>query len=109
MVSNRGSSPLSYHLIGHADLDVISDLELEPEQVERFLGPIEEIQVAVRSGPAHAMTGVEADGTLVGFYVLHPDRRDNSCWWLGWFALDRRYQDRGLNVEVGRSHSSQWL
>jgi RimJ/RimL family protein N-acetyltransferase len=41
------------------------------------------------------MTGVEADGTLVGFYVLHPDRRDNSCWWLGWFALDRRYQGRG--------------
>jgi GNAT superfamily N-acetyltransferase len=68
---------------------------LEPEQVEHYLGSIEEIQSAVRNGPAHAMTGVEADGTLVGFYVLHPDRRDNSCWWLGWFALDRRYQGRG--------------
>jgi RimJ/RimL family protein N-acetyltransferase len=41
------------------------------------------------------MTGVEADGTLVGFYVLHPDRRDSSRWWLGWFALDRRYQGLG--------------
>ena len=95
MFSNRGSLPLSFHRIGHADIDVISELELEPEQVERFLGPIEEIQAAVRGGPAHGMTGVEADGTLVGFYVLHPDRRDNSCWWLGWFALDRRYQGRG--------------
>jgi RimJ/RimL family protein N-acetyltransferase len=95
MFANRGSSPLSYHRIGHADVGVISDLVLEPEQVEQYLGSIEEIQAAVRSGPAHAMTGVEADGALVGFYVLHPDRRDNACWWLGWFALDRRYQGRG--------------
>jgi hypothetical protein len=58
MLSNRGSSPLSYHRIGHADIDVISALVLEPEQVERYLGSIEEIQSAVRSGPAHAMTGV---------------------------------------------------
>jgi RimJ/RimL family protein N-acetyltransferase len=95
MFSTRGSSPLSYHRIGNADIGVISDLVLEPEQIEHYLGSIEEIQAAVRSGPAHAMTGVKADGTLVGFYVLHPDRRDNSCWWLGWFALDRRYQGRG--------------
>jgi diamine N-acetyltransferase len=95
MFPNRGSSPLSYHRIGHADIGVISALVLEPEQIEHYLGSIEEIQSAVRSGPAHATTGVEADGTLVGFYVLHPDRRDNSCWWLGWFALDRRYQGRG--------------
>jgi diamine N-acetyltransferase len=95
MLSNRGSSPLSYHRIGHADTDVVSDLVLEPEQVEHYLGSIEEIQAALRSGPAHAMTGVEADGILVGFYVLHPDRRDNSCWWLGWCALDHRFQGRG--------------
>jgi RimJ/RimL family protein N-acetyltransferase len=95
MFSTRGSSPLSYHRIGHADIGVISDLVLEPEQVEHFLGSIEEIQSTVRCGPAHTMTGVDADGSLVGFYVLHPDRRDNACWWLGWFALDRRYQGRG--------------
>jgi GNAT superfamily N-acetyltransferase len=95
MFSTRGSSPLSYHRIGHADVGVISDIVLEPEQVEHYLGSIEEIQSAVRGGPAHGMTGVKADGTLVGFYVLHPDRRDNSCWWLGWFALDQRYQGRG--------------
>jgi diamine N-acetyltransferase len=95
MFPNRGSSPLSYHRIGHADIGVISALVLEPEQIEHYLGSIEEIKSAVRSGPAHAVTGVEADGTLVGFYVLHPDRRDNSCWWLGWLALDRRYQGRG--------------
>jgi diamine N-acetyltransferase len=95
MVSNRGSSSLSYHRIDHAEIGVISDIVLEPEQIEHYLGSIEEIQAAVRRGPAHAMTGVKADGTLVGFYVLHPDRRDNSCWWLGWFALDRRFQGRG--------------
>jgi GNAT superfamily N-acetyltransferase len=91
MSSNRGCSPLSYHRIGRADIGVISALELE----EHYLGPIQEIQKAVHGGPAHAVTGVEANGTLVGFYVLHPDRRDNACWWLGWLALDRRQQGRG--------------
>jgi diamine N-acetyltransferase len=95
MVSSRGSSPLSYHRIGHAGIDVISDLELEPEQVEQYLGPIQDIKAAIRSGLAHALIGIKADGALVGFYVMHPDRRDNACWWLGWFALDRRQQGRG--------------
>jgi diamine N-acetyltransferase len=95
MLPNRGPSPLTYRRIHHTDIGVLSDLELEPEQVEQYLGPIDEIQTAVRSGPAHAVIGVEADDTLVGFYVLHPDRRDNACWWLGWFALDRRQQGRG--------------
>jgi RimJ/RimL family protein N-acetyltransferase len=95
MFSNRGSSPLSYHRIRRGDIGVISELELEPEQVEQYLGPIEQIVAAVHAGPVYAVTGVEADDTLAGFYVLHPDRRDNACWWIGWFALDRRQQGRG--------------
>jgi diamine N-acetyltransferase len=95
MFSKRGLAPLRYHRIGHAEIGVISSLQLEPEQVEHYLGPIEQIQAAVRRGPSHTMTGVEADGVLVGFYVMHPDRRDNACWWLGWLALDRRHQGRG--------------
>ena len=95
MFSKRGASPLHYHRIGHADVGVITELELEPEQVEQYLGPIQEILAAVRGGPAHAVTAIEADGTLIGFYVLHPDRRDNACWWLGWLAFDRRQQGRG--------------
>jgi hypothetical protein len=38
MFSTRGSSPLSYHRIGHADVGVISDIVLEPEQIEHYLG-----------------------------------------------------------------------
>lgn len=95
MSSVRGSDPLCYRRIGRTDLGVVSGLELEPEQVEHFLGPIGDIQEAVRGGLAHGVTGIEAGDTLIGFYVLHPDRRDNACWWLGWLALDRRHQGRG--------------
>jgi len=95
MLSLRGYSPLSYRRIGHADVGVIFHLDLDPDQVERYLGPIEDIQSAVRDGLAHTVIGIEADGALVGFYVLHPDRRDNACWWLGWLALDRHQQGCG--------------
>jgi GNAT superfamily N-acetyltransferase len=95
MVSNRGVSPLTYYRIGRADIAVLSDLELDPDQVERYLGPIPEIQAAVRGGAAHCVTGIRAGNGLIGFYVLHPDRRDNACWWLGWLALDRRQQGFG--------------
>ncbi len=103
MFPHRGPSPLSYHRIGRADLGLITGLELDPEQIDQYLGPIPEIEAAVRGGPAHAMTGVVADGALVGFYVLHPDRRDNACWWLGWLALDRRQQGRGYG-RMAMSH-----
>ncbi len=96
MALNNGSLPLSYHRIRRADIDVISELELELEQIEHYLGSVQEIKAAVRGGPAHRVTGIEADDVLVGFYVLHPDQRDNACWWLGWFAIDRRQQGRGF-------------
>ena len=92
----RGFSPLSYRRLGGAELDVITTLELDPNQVEQYLGPIADIQAAVRRGPAHSMIAIEASGALVGFYVVHPDRRDRSCWWLGWFAVDLRQQGRGF-------------
>lgn len=95
MYSPGGLAPLSYRRIGRADLGVIFRLELDRAQVERFLGPIPDILAAVRRGPAHALVGIEATGGLVGFFVLHPDRRDRACWWLGWFALDRRAQGNG--------------
>ena len=34
-------------------------------------------------------------GSVVGFYVIHPELRDPSCWWLGWLAMDRRNQGCG--------------
>ncbi len=91
----RGPSPLSYRRIGLAELGVAASLELEHEQVERFLGPLSDILQAIRRGLAHSMIGIEAAGELIGFYVIHPDARDQSCWWLGWFAIDRRKQGRG--------------
>jgi RimJ/RimL family protein N-acetyltransferase len=95
MFPDRGLAPLNYRRIGRADLGAIAALDLDSDQVERFLDPIEHILAAVRGGPAHALFAIEAERAMIGFYVLHPDRRDNACWWLGWFALDRRQQGRG--------------
>ena len=91
----RGFPPLSYRRLGPAELDVLTTLELDSAQVEQFLGPIADIQAAVRRGPAHSIVAIEASDALVGFYVVHPDQRDRSCWWLGWFAIDLRQQGRG--------------
>lgn len=87
--------PTSFKRLARASLDVVSSLELDPDHIERFLGPVEDIVAAVRKGPAHAMFAIGAGDHVVGFYVLHPDRRDAACWWLGWIALDRRQQGRG--------------
>jgi RimJ/RimL family protein N-acetyltransferase len=95
MSTSGGQQPLSYRRIGRADLGVISTLELEQEQVERFLGPIDDIVATVRNGLAHVIYAIDAADQMVGFYVVHPDRRDTSCWWLGWFAIDCRQQGHG--------------
>ena len=88
--------PLTFRHLGRTELDVVSLLEFETEQVERFLGPLPEILAEIRRGPAHQLALIEQGGVLAGFYVIHPDRRDQSCWWLGWFAIDRRQQGAGL-------------
>ena len=95
MTSPSGQVPLRFTRIGRADLPRVLQLRLDPVQVERFLGPLPEILAAVRRGPAHLMVGIEATGRLAGFFVLHPDRRDGRAWWLGWLALDRRFQGLG--------------
>ena len=79
-------------------MDAIVRLEFEREQMERFLGPLPEILAAVRNGPAHHLIGIESAGELVGFYVIHPDARDRTCWWLGWFAIDRSRQGSGFGM-----------
>jgi GNAT superfamily N-acetyltransferase len=94
MSSLRGLEPLRFLSLGHTDLDRLNTLQLEP--VERFLEPLCEIVRAVRRGAAHHLVGIEAGGALAGFYVVHPDRRDRSCWWLGWLAIDLRWQGAGL-------------
>ena len=91
----RGPAPLNYHRVGRADLDAISSLDLDAGQLERFFDPIEHIVSAVRAGPAHTLFAIEAGQAMIGFYVLHPDRRDGACWWLGWFALERHQQGHG--------------
>jgi GNAT superfamily N-acetyltransferase len=96
MFPDRGEEPLSYRRVAKSELGIVNQLELDPHQVERFLGPLQAIVAVVRRGPAHAMFAVQAAGSMIGFFVVHPDPRDNSCWWLGWFAMDRRAQGRGL-------------
>ncbi|HET6308304.1 MAG TPA: GNAT family N-acetyltransferase [Rhodopila sp.] len=96
MLPDRGEEPLSFRRVAKSELGIVNQLELDPQQVERFLGPLHAIVAAVRRGPAHAMFAVQAAGAIIGFFVVHPDPRDNACWWLGWFAMDRRVQGRGL-------------
>ena len=86
---------LSYRRLGRDECRRLADLDLDPIQVERFLGPIDDILHAVARGPAHSAVAIEVDGSLAGFFVVHPDLRDRSCWWLGWLALDRAQQGHG--------------
>ncbi len=95
MSSIRGDSPLSYRRLGRAELDLIASLDLDPDHVERFLGPIADIMAAVRRGPAHQVVAIEVTGVFAGFYIIHPAPNDSSCWWLGWFAVDRNQQGHG--------------
>jgi ribosomal protein S18 acetylase RimI-like enzyme len=93
-----GATPLSYRRLRRSELDLITTLDLDPGQVDRFLGPIADIVAAVRHGPAHAIVAMEAGGALAGFYVVHPALTDSSCWWLGWFAVGRAHQGRGFGT-----------
>jgi RimJ/RimL family protein N-acetyltransferase len=95
-----GPGPLSYHRVGRADLGAIALLDLDPEQMERYFDPLDDIVAAVRDGPAHTLFAIRSEHGMIGFYVLHPDRRDSACWWLGWFALDRHQQGRGYGRRV---------
>jgi len=95
MSSLRGFTPLIYRRIGRTDLAKVALIELDEDQVARFLDPLPVILEAVRRGPAHSLIGVEVSGNLIGFYVVHPDRRDASCWWLGWLAIGRAHQGFG--------------
>ena len=88
-----GSVPC-FRKLGRAGLAELRSLQFEA--AERFLEPLPVILETVRRGLAHALVGIEAGGALCGFYVVHPDRRDPSCWWLGWLAVDRRRQGTGL-------------
>ncbi len=89
---DRGS--LRFRLFGKSELGMVALLKLE--RVERFLEPVGDILAAVCAGPAHALVGFELDGRLAGFFVVHPDRRDRACWWLGWLAVDVGCQGLGL-------------
>ncbi len=96
MLSPRGLAPLTYRRLGATEMEAIASLEFDREQTERFLGPLADILHAARRGLAHHLIGIEAGGALAGFYVVHPDPRDASCWWLGWFAVDRSRQGVGI-------------
>jgi GNAT superfamily N-acetyltransferase len=91
---------LSFHQIGNSRLEIVSTMDLDTVQVDEYLGPLSDILDAVRNGPSHSLIGIQADGRMVGFYVVHPDRRDATCWWLGWFILARSHQGLGLGRAI---------
>lgn len=100
MFTAGAMAPLRYRRLKRHELSLLTTLELEPDQVARFLGPVADILRAVERGPAHSAVVIEATGKLAGFFVLHPDLRDGACWWLGWIALDRRQQGSGYGRQA---------
>ncbi len=100
MSSAPGSARLTYRQLGGPELDRIRLLDFSADQIDRYLGSLDLIVETVRRGPAHHLVGIEEDGELVGFYAVHPDRRDASRWWLGWFGIDRWHQGGGRGGRV---------
>jgi GNAT superfamily N-acetyltransferase len=95
MSCNRTAEVLRYYRLDRSHIDAVLDLDYGTGPVVTFLDPIPDILGAVRAGLAHTMTGIVDDTGLIGFFVVHPDRRDRSCWWLGWFAIDRAHRGQG--------------
>jgi ribosomal protein S18 acetylase RimI-like enzyme len=95
MLSLRGFAPPSYRRLLSSELDAIRQIEFDPSRADRFIGPIGDILTTVRRNPASSLIAIEASEGLIGFYVVHPDRRDGACWWLGWLAIDRRQEGGG--------------
>ncbi|MDT7951309.1 MAG: GNAT family N-acetyltransferase [Acetobacteraceae bacterium] len=100
MSSAPGHARLTYRQLGSSELQRVLALEFPAEQIDRFLGSLHDIVETVRRGPAHHLVGIEETGALIGFYAIHPDRRDGSRWWLGWFGIDRAHQGGGRGSHV---------
>lgn len=100
MLPASGHARLTYRQFGGPELDRIRTLDFPSDQIDRYLGSLDDIVDTVRRGPAHHLIGVEEGGELIGFYAVHPDRRDTSRWWLGWFGIDRAHQGGGRGRSV---------
>ncbi|MDO9503131.1 GNAT family N-acetyltransferase [Falsiroseomonas sp.] len=100
MSSRWARQALHYRPIAKTSLDLVTTMDLDADQIEDYLGPLPDILATVRRGAWHAMIGIEAEGRMIGFYVVHPDPRDATCWWLGWFILARSHQGRGLGRTI---------
>ncbi len=100
MFAERGLAPLTFRRLARSELDIVATLDFAATQIDRFLGPLHDIVAAVRGGPAHQMIGIEEQGELIGFAAIHPDRRDSSRWWLGWFGIDRKRQGGGRGARA---------
>jgi len=108
MSASRAPGALGFHRIDRARADAVLSLDLGGHEALDFLDPVETILRAVRGGLAHLLFGMEDASGLVGFFVVHPDRRDSSCWWLGWFAVAQSHQGRGYG-RVALEHVIQRL
>lgn len=100
MFSVPGHARMTCRMLGDAEFDRVLALDFPTDQLDRYLGSLRDIVAAVRNGAAHHLVGIEEDGALVGFYAIHPDRRDTSRWWLGWFGIDRPHQGGGRGGRV---------
>lgn len=92
----RDQAPHPFARLRRDALGLLHSVDLDPVQVDRYLDPLPTILGAVLKGASHAAyLSREADRSRA-FYVLHPDARDAACWWIGWLAVGRAHQGRGL-------------
>jgi diamine N-acetyltransferase len=108
MFTLRAAEALDYRPIHRTELDAVFALEYDPVQLNAFLAPVDDIVADVQRGLAHRMIGIHDGADLIGFMVVHPDPRDQSCWWLAWFAIDRSHQGRGYG-RVALTHAMTLL
>lgn len=95
MFAPRALGALVFRRLDRARAEEVLRLDFGGREAADFLDPVETILRAVRGGIAQLLFSIEDAGGPAGFFVVHPDRRDPSCWWLGWFAVARRVQGRG--------------
>ncbi|MBE9607629.1 GNAT family N-acetyltransferase [Acetobacteraceae bacterium H6797] len=92
----RGRRPHDFARLKRQTLGLLHSLDLDPDQVERYFDPLPKIMGAVLKGPSHAAFISREGNRSRAFYVLHQDRRDAACWWIGWLAVSRGHQGQGL-------------
>lgn len=100
MCTKSALRALEYHLINRDHLDEIISIDLDQEQIHSFLDPLDTIIQRIRRGPYHRAIMIRDENGNAGFFVYAPDPKDQSCWWIHWFAISHTRQGRGYGKQA---------